>query len=60
MTSTAPKVGCMEAGTGFEPVMLRAYETAVVTTLPAIIYSAGVSAACCCCATCASMFLSTT
>lgn len=27
----------MEAGTGFEPVMLQAYETAVVTTLPAII-----------------------
>ena len=27
----------LEAGTGFEPVMLRAYETAVVTTLPAVI-----------------------
>jgi hypothetical protein len=26
----------LEAGTGFEPVMLRAYETAVVTTLPAV------------------------
>lgn len=26
----------LEAGTGFEPVMLQAYETAVVTTLPAI------------------------
>jgi len=30
----------LEAGTGFEPVMLRAYETAVVTTLPAV-YSGG-------------------
>jgi len=29
----------MDAGTGFEPVMLRAYETAVVTALPAINWS---------------------
>ena len=27
----------MDAGTGFEPVMHRAYETGVVTALPAII-----------------------
>lgn len=27
----------LEAGTVFEPVMLRAYETAVVTALPAVI-----------------------
>jgi hypothetical protein len=29
----------MDAGDGFEPPMLRAYETAVVTTLPAVVSS---------------------
>ena len=28
----------VDAGTGFEPVMHRAYETGVVTALPAINY----------------------
>ncbi len=29
----------LDAGTGFEPVMRLAYETGVVTALPAIIFS---------------------